>query len=565
MSPTRPLHRPAARRHALRCTAIASAVLAATLGAGHALAFEIDTGIPDLTVRWDNTPRVNLGWRVEKRDPKIGNTAIADEGTYSFDNGDMVARRVDWLTELDVVYKKNFGGRLSATGWVDGAYGDDSKTNPNAPLSNIPSYIGKKYSSTINRLYQGPGGELMDAFVFGRFDLGEVPTTVKLGRHTLYWGESLFLGGNVNGIAYAQNPLDLQKGFATPGTEAKELFRPLNQISGQAALTDTLTIGAQYFLEWESFRYPEGGTYLGPVDFAFNGPDRQFISPALGFASRGNPSEPKQRGDWGLSARWSPDWLDGTAGFYYRNFSDKLPQTFITQVGPGVTRYNLIYTDNIDLFGISLAKNIGGVSLGGELSYRKNTPLNSQVLGIAPGLPAQGETKGPIGDTAHGLVNLLGVIPQTALFDAATWATELTWAHLVSVHSGANLFNGEGYAPCKGKDKWDGCATKNYFGVALAFTPTWFQTFPGVDLSMPVSYSQGLSGNSALVFGGNQKLGNYSLGLAADVFQKYRFDLKYSDYIGAYRDNGTSVTSANGFTTYLKDRGFISATFKATF
>ena len=78
----------------------------------------------------------------------------------------------------------------------------------------------------------------MVPLVFGRFDLGEVPTSVKVGRHTLYWGESLFLGGNINGIAYAQNPLDLQKGFATPGTEAKELFRPLNQLSGQAQITD---------------------------------------------------------------------------------------------------------------------------------------------------------------------------------------------------------------------------------------------------------------------------------------------------------------------------------------
>jgi hypothetical protein len=63
--------------------------------------------------------------------------------------------------------------------------------------------------------------------------------------------------------------------------------------------------------------------------------------------------------------------------------------------------------------------------------------------------------------------------------------------------------------------KWDGCATKNYVGIALAFTPTWFQSFPGVDLSLPVSYSRGLSGNSPLVFGGNQGLGNYSIGLGA--------------------------------------------------
>jgi hypothetical protein len=563
---------------------------ALTLLASGAQAFEFDTGNPDLTVRWDNTPRANLAWRVEGRDAKIGATAIADEGTYSFDKGDMVAKRVDLLTELDVIYKKNFGARFSAAGWYDGAYSDDSRGNPAIPN---PSYIGNRYSEQINRLYQGPGGEILDAFVFGRFDLGEVPTSVKLGRHSLYWGESLFLGGNVNGIAYAQNPLDLQKGFATPGVEAKELFRPLNQISGQAALTDTLTVAAQYFFEWESFRYPEGGTYLGPVDFAFNGPDRVVagqlpVNPALGPLSgqllgysRGEAAEPKQRGDWGLAARWSPEALDGTVGFYYRNFSDKLPQTLVTQVAltpplpPSGNRlpllsgsqYNLVYKDNIQLFGVSLAKNIGGISLGSEFSYRKDTPLNAQVLGIAPGLPEQGETKGPVGDTAHGLVNLLGVIPKTALFDAATWATELTWAHLVSVNSGENLFNGEGYAPCTSRNfsKWDGCATKNFFGLALAFTPTWYQTFPGVDLSLPVSYSRGLSGNSALVFGGNQGLGNYSVGLGIDVFQKYRFDIKYSDYIGAYKDNGTSVTSTNGFTTYLVDRGFLGVTFKTTF
>ena len=66
------------------------------------------------------------------------------------------------------------------------------------------------------------------------------------------------------------------------------------------------------------------------------------------------------------------------------------------------------------MYGMSLAKNIGGISVGAELSYRHNTPLNSTVLGIAPGLPAQGDTKGPRGDTYHGLVNAVGVIPKTA-------------------------------------------------------------------------------------------------------------------------------------------------------
>ena len=557
--------RPAAGRPSFRLAATAAAVALVTLSPG-VRAFEFDTGNPDLSVRWDNTLRYNYANRVEERDSKIGNSAVSDEGTYSFNKGATVSNRLDLLSEFDLTYKKRYGLRVSAAGWYDDAYGSVSQTNPRPPLSNIPSYVNKRYSNYTQRYYHGPSGEVLDAFLFGGVDIGEVPVNAKLGRHSLYWGESLFLAGNLHGVAYSQNPLDLQKGFATPGVEAKELFRPLNQVSAQAQLTEELSVAGQYMLEWDAFRYPEGGTYLGPVDFAFNGPDRQFISPALGFARRGDPSEPKQRGEGGLSARWSPAWLDGTMGFYWRNFADKLPQTFLTQAGPGISRYNLIYGDNIDMYGMSLAKNVAGISLGAELSYRHNTPLNSTVLGIAPGLPAQGDTKGPRGDTYHGLVNAVGVIPKTALFDTATWAAELVWSQWAKVRSGGNLFFAEGFAPCAGRSKWDGCTTKNYVGAGFAFTPTWFQVWPGIDLSAPITYAVGLKGNAATVFGGNQGNGNYSVGLGVDVRQKYRFDLKYIDYLGHYRStNGTAVTSQNGFTTLLKDRGFVSLTFKTTF
>jgi hypothetical protein len=543
----------------------------AVLSAAGASAMEIGTGNPDLSLRWDNTVRLNLATRVEGRDDKIGNSALADEGTYSFDRGDLVAKRFDLLSEFDLVYKKRFGVRVSGTAWYDDAYSSASKSNPNAPLVNIPSYVNRQYSSTTKRLYRGGSGELMDAFVFGGVDLGDVPVRAKLGRHTVYWGESLFLGGHLHSVSYAQVPLDLQKGFATPGTEAKELFRPLAQLSAQAQVSDTLSIAAQAMLEWEPARYPEGGTYLGPVDFVFNGPDRQFLSAGLGFASRGPASEPSQSGEWGLSARWSPQWLDGTLGFYYRNFADKLPQTLLTAVGANASVYNLIYADHIELYGVSLAKNVGGISVGAEISQRRNTPLNSQVLGVAPGLPSAGDTKGARGDTWHALVNLLGTVSKTALFDSATWAAEVQWSRWSKVRSGENLFNAVGFAPCNAtatapaKDKWDGCTTKDYTGVGVAFTPTWFQVFPGVDLSAPLTYAIGLSGNSAVVFGGNEALGNYTVGVSADVQQKYRFDLKYIDYVGRYKDNGTAVTSTNGLTTFLRDRGFVSLTFRTTF
>jgi hypothetical protein len=553
---------------ALRGISLTAIAAGAMLACGGAQAFDIDTGNPDLGVRWDNTVRLNYGVRTERRDPKIANTAVADEGDFSFDKGDAVAKRIDLLSELDVVWKKRYGFRVSGAGWYDAAYGSDSPMNTGNPTLNaIPSYVNHQYSGYTKSLYAGPGGEVLDAFAFGGVDLGDVPVQVKAGRHSLYWGESLFLGGHLHSVSYAQNPLDLQKGFATPGVEAKELFRPLNQLSAQAQLTDTLSVAGQYLLEWESARYPEGGTYLGPVDFAFNGPDRQFLPIAgAGFAYRGAPSEPSQTGEFGLNARWSPKVLDGTVGFYYRRFADKLPQVLLTKVGAANTSvYNNIYADGIDLYGVSFAKNIAGISWGSEISTRRNTPLNAVTLGVAPGLPDAGDTKGPRGDTWHALVNAAGTVSKTPLFDAAVWAAELQWNNYTHVSSGANLFNAVGFASCAGKDKWDGCATKNYVGTSLAFTPTWYQVYPGVDLSAPITYAVGLSGNSAVTFGGNQKLGNYSVGLGADLYQKYRFDLKYIDYVGHYKDNGTSVTSVNGFTTYLKDRGFVSLTFKTTF
>lgn len=549
-----------------KLAALSSVAVLAAMSSSAAQALSIDTGNSDVQLRWDNTVRYNLGMRVESRDDKIANTAIADEGTYSFDNGDIVTNRVDVLSELDLVYKNNMGLRFSGAAWYDAAYDDESQGNPNAPLSGIPSYVGNQYSGYTKRYYQGFSGELLDAFAFAKFKLGDVPVSAKAGRHGLFWGESLLLNGVVHSVGYAQVPLDLQKGIATPGVEAKELFRPLNNLSAQAQLTDTLSLAGQVFLEWDSFRYPEGGTYLGPVDFLFDGPDRQFISAGLGFATRGDAVEPDDVGDWGLSARWSPKAVDGGFGFYYRNYSDKVPQVLITQVGAGVTRYNNVYADDIDLWGLSYSQQVLGTSVSGEFSYRRNTPLNAQVLGISPtGLPDDGETSGPRGDTLHAVVNALGVINKTPVFDAASWIAELTWNQYTKVRSGENLFNAEGHTPCVGKDQDDGCATRNYVGLGLSFSPTWYQVFPNIDLYAPVTFSRGLSGNSAVTLGGNEGNGNYSVGIGADYRQSWRVDLKYIDYFGRLNDNGTSVTSQNGLTAFLKDRGFIALTIKTTF
>jgi hypothetical protein len=106
--------------------------------------------------------------------------------------------------------------------------------------------------------------------------------------------------------------------------------------------------------------------------------------------------------------------------------------------------YNLAYGTDIDIYGLSLSKNLGGISFGSEISYRENMPLLSSEVFVLPqsvialNIPAfagaisttsvpQHGFPGARGNTWHGLVNALGVLPKTAFFDTMSYAAELTW------------------------------------------------------------------------------------------------------------------------------------------
>ena len=96
-----------------------SAMIVASLAAtGSAGAVEINTGNPDVVLRWDNTIRVNLANRVEGQDREILNSPNFDDGDRNFDRG-MVSERVDLLSEFDLVYQDRFGFRVSGAGWYD--------------------------------------------------------------------------------------------------------------------------------------------------------------------------------------------------------------------------------------------------------------------------------------------------------------------------------------------------------------------------------------------------------------------------------------------------------------
>ena len=607
-----------------------SAILLTSTPASYA--FELADGNEGWAVRFDNTLKASVGQRVEGQNSKIANTSNLNDGDKNFSVGSAISQRVDLLTELDVVYQENMGFRVSAASWYDHAYDNvGSNSNPfpgqqgNAgnlvaarqsgsiqPGDSLNGHAASKHglSRYTDRYYNGPSGEILDAFVFYSTEVGEESMfSAKLGKHNVYWGETLF--NAANGINYGQSALDIAKLYNVPGTETKELFLPRNQLSMSFTISPELTFGAQYFLEFQNSRLPEGGTYLGGYDMLGEGADVFWLPvPALlggagAFygAPRGHDVKPHNSGDFGLMAKWSPEWLDGTLGFYYRNTSDTLPSVLINAPNlhqPGLAglegiEYLTAYADDIDIYGISLSKSVGPVSVGLDLNYRENMPLvsnfstinstlNTQAgAGLINGanligaMPGKGETGLARGKTLHAVLNGLVTFGNTPLWDASALAIEGSWTHLVSVDKGEQTFKGD--SSYRGVDKVD----TNAYTLAANFTPTWFQVFPGVDMSMPVSYNVGLKGNSAVQLGGNEDAGSYSVGVSADVYQKYKFDLKYVDSFGPFDtcetgvDNNTpgangryqcipgQITSQAGLSPLLKDRGMVTASFKTTF
>lgn len=531
--------------------------VAACSAASQSFAFSIDVGNPDFDIRLDTTAKYTAGWRVEGRDSKLANHQNRDEGNYRFDKGDQILNRVDVLSEMDVIYKRRYGFRVSASGWYDNAY-KDGKIQQSPEVEGAgwdSSYDNDRDSRLVKRFYHGPSGEILDAFVFANMDIGGTPLNIKAGRHTVYWGSATFdfFG---QGINYGQAPMDTRKSTQVPGTTAKETFLPVNQISFQSQVLPTVSIAGQYFLDWKPTRFSEGGTYFGGTDFLFHGPDRFPLAPGYSVRRIDDLEPDDKHGSFGLNAMWMPEALrGGSLAVYYRQFDDPAPW-LAPQVDVDAGTYRLVYPEDIKMLGVGLNMNMYGASVGADLSFRKDAPL------IATGInPANNE--GPRGETMHLLMNFVKGLPSTALWDTGTVIGELSYSHLIDVTHNEDFFNGEGYG-CQ-TDRDDGCATKNFWGVGLQFNPQWLQVFPGVDLSLPITARYGLGGNGSTSMSGNEGHYNYSVGLAADIYQRHKVTLTYSDTHNDINDvvNGVAVSGNGGYAN--NDRGWVSLSLQTSF
>ncbi|MGE4341285.1 MAG: DUF1302 domain-containing protein [Pigmentiphaga sp.] len=287
----------------------------------NASAIEISTDVEDLTVRFDNTVKYSVAQRLKAANPSLLADANLDDGDRNFKKGGLISNRVDLLSEFDVAYR-NVGLRISGAAWYDSVY-TGSNDNDSPYTVNHLSTPFNKFSRGTRDLH-GRNAEILDAFVYGRTQVGDMLLTGRLGKHTLVFGESLFFGAN--GIAAAQAPIDYVKLISVPGTQFKELMRPVPQISGQIQLTPNASLGAYYQFKWEKDRLPAAGSYFSSVDILDEGGEQTLLGPGMAL-SRGQDAHPKNSGQGGVQFKYSPEGGDTDYGLYAVRWHAKSPIT----------------------------------------------------------------------------------------------------------------------------------------------------------------------------------------------------------------------------------------------
>ncbi len=283
---------------------------------------------------FDTTVSFGQAWRVEGRDPQLIGTADGGEGrSVNIDDGDLNYRKGRVSSAYKVVAelgldRDNYGIFVRGALLYDDLV-EDSQTD-RTPISEA----GKDLAGAYLRL--------LDAFVYGRWDLSGHELDLRLGNQVVNWGESTFIQGGING---AINHFDVAA-LRVPGAELREAYLPQAMAKASFGITDNLTAEGIVLFDWDPTQPEPVGTYFSGNDFVPRGGENVFLGfgaySDLGtdFTSLGGPyidnfqAVPRgptvrasDSGQFGLSLRWfMPDFAQGTEfGFYFVNYHSKLP------------------------------------------------------------------------------------------------------------------------------------------------------------------------------------------------------------------------------------------------
>lgn len=172
-----------------------------------------------------------------------------DDGRLNFDEWDLTSGVVKMTNDIQANYENyKFFARVSS--FYDAVLDRDSAY----ARSGIQDGAEVDVARDI---------DLLDFYVSGDFNVGDLPLNVRLGKQVVNWGEATFI---LNGIS-SWNPFDVGA-FRRPGAEIKEGLLPVWGAYASLGLPYDLSLEAFYQLEFEELQLDRPGTPFSTSDVA---------------------------------------------------------------------------------------------------------------------------------------------------------------------------------------------------------------------------------------------------------------------------------------------------------
>lgn len=200
-----------------------------------------------------------------------GYSTNGDNGNLNYNAGESFSKIFKGVHELDVHYQ-NVGVFMRGMYFYDFAMMDDDRAASNVLTGDVfdPCRDGEAREQVCKDI------RLLDAYVYGDFEVGDMPFSVRVGQQVISWGESTLISHGISEI----NPVDIAR-LRAPGAEVKEAFIPFGALWASLGVTDNFNIEMFYQYSWEKTILPPPGSYFSNNDFAGDG--GQYNNVQLGF------------------------------------------------------------------------------------------------------------------------------------------------------------------------------------------------------------------------------------------------------------------------------------------
>jgi len=413
-------------------TKVALGVLSATAAmAVHALQFQED----DVNISFTTQITLGASWRAGNADKDLiaganvkgdtdptdnASTSVADDGDLNYQKGDMFSMIANVRHDLSIEYK-NVGAFTRVKYWYDHALADKDVPHGNSLNNYAPNEPLE--DDQFSDLAQAHAIELMDAYVYGSFELGSMPLDLRVGRQVLSWGESTFIQNGVNII----NPADVSA-LRRPGAELKDALLPVGMLYGSIGVTPDFTVEAFVQYEWEQTQLEGCGTFFSSNDVAAEGCNKLTLYSASnrtasdtiavnqqginthenafdvdGYAAREPDEEPGDGGQRGMALRYFAESLNNTEfGLYYVRYHSRTPFYSVRKSGASGSgegpRYFFEYPEGIEVYATSFNTTALGWAVSGELSYRPHMPLQINTSDLLQPVVSGAATWSPMYD-----------------------------------------------------------------------------------------------------------------------------------------------------------------------